>query len=254
MNIFALLATLVVGLFMVIGAFIVLNIKDNKKIVTFSIGMAFSIMLVLLGKELIHEAVEHLGIDNNFILAIILFISFALLGGFILKYLDKFIPHHHNDGCHDHGHDKKNLYHIGVIASFAIVLHNIIEGMALYGLFENSFSSGIWFSLGITLHNIPLGMAVAATIYSATKNTKKTLLFVTLIGASTLLGGLIMYPISNLVVGELAIGILLSITVGMIFYILIFEFLHIVIDKYKEKAMIYGLLVGFIISLFGGGH
>jgi zinc transporter, ZIP family len=254
MNIFALLATFVVGLFMLVGAGIVFYQKDSKKIVTFSIGMAFSIMLALLGKELIHEATEHLGIEENFMMASLLFVVFVVIGGLILKYLDKYIPHHHEDHCHDHHHDEKNLYHVGIMALVAIVLHNVIEGMALYGVFENSFSAGIWFSIGIILHNIPLGMAVAATIYKSTKDVKKTFLYTGLMGGSTLIGGLVMYPISNLAIGEMAIGILLSLTVGMILYILIFEFLDIVIDKIKEKAMIYGLLIGFLISLIGGGH
>ena len=221
MNILALLATLVVGLFMLLGAGIILYKKDSKKIVTFSIGMAFSVLTVLLGKELIGESLEHLGYEENVFVAILLFLAFVFIGGYILKYLDKYIPHHHDDHCHDHHHDKKNLYHVGIMALIAIILHNAIEGMALYGLFETSFMSGVWFSLGIILHNIPLGMAVAGAIYKSTKSVKKTLLYTGLMGASTLLGGLVMYPISELAIGELAIGILLSLTVGMILYILI---------------------------------
>lgn len=254
MNILALLATLVVGLFMLVGAGIILYKKESKKIVTFSIGMAFSVMAVLLGKELINESLEHLGYEENVLMAVLLFIVFVFIGGYILKYLDKYIPHHHDDHCHDHHHDEKNLYHVGIMALIAIVLHNAIEGMALYGVFESSFNSGVWFSVGIILHNIPLGMAVAGAIYNSTNNIKKTLLLTGLMGASTVLGGLVMYPISELAIGELALGILLSLTTGMILYILIFELLPIVLENKKEKAMMYGLVLGFIVSLIGGGH
>ena len=254
MNLIALFATFIVGLFMGIGAIVVIYTKENKNITPFSIGMAFSVMLVLLGKELIHEAQHHLGVEKNFLLGGFLFLIFIFLGGYILKFLDKYIPHHHDDDCHDHHHDKKNLYHVGMMASIAIILHNVIEGMVLYGLFENSLSSGLWFSLGIILHNIPLGMVVASTIYKSTKNKKRTLIYTLLMGSTSLIGGLVMYPISSLAIGELATGIILSITVGMVFYILIFEFLNIVIDKIKEKPMLYGLLLGFAISLIGGSH
>jgi zinc transporter, ZIP family len=255
MNFLALFATLVVGLFMLVGSAIVFITKNNKNIINFSIGMAFSIMVFLLGLELIPESLEHLGFEDNKLIGIILFALFAFIGGYALKYLDKFIPHHHDDHCHDEHKEEHHLYHIGIMTLIAVVLHNIIEGMAIYGVFDNGLEAGLLLSVGIILHNIPLGMAITATLYKANNNIKKTLLLVSTMALASLLGGLLMYPISLTEIGEIAIGILLSITSGMIFYILIFEFLHVVIDNKKDKFMRLGLLVGSLISFIGiGSH
>jgi zinc transporter, ZIP family len=254
MNLLALLLTFVVGLFMLLGSAIVFIAKNNKNITSLSIGTAFSVMVFLLGLEIIPEALEHLGYEDNKITGLLLFIVFTFIGGMILKILDKFIPHHHDDHCHDDHKEESHLYHVGIMTLIAIILHNIIEGMAVYGVFNTSLSSGVMLGLGIILHNIPLGMAVTSTIYKANNSIKKTLILVFIMASSSLVGGLLMYPISLTAIGEISIGILLAITTGMLAYIVLFEFLHIVINKFKDKAMQVGLLIGFIISLFGGGH
>lgn len=254
MNLLALLLTLVVGLFMLLGSLIIFMNKNNKNITTLSIGTAFSVMVFLLGLEIIPEALEHLGFESNKILGLILFVVFTFLGGLALKLLDKHIPHHHDDHCHDHHKEESHLYHVGIMTLIAVVLHNVIEGMAVYGVFNTSLNSGLVLGIGIILHNIPLGMAVTSTIYKANNNVKKTLILVTIMALSSVVGGLLMYPISLTAIGEISIGILLSITTGMLGYIVLFEFLHIIVERYKERTIQLGLLIGFIISLIGGGH
>ena len=50
MNLVALLLTIIVGLFILIGSFIGLNYKDNKKFTDFSISIAFGVILSLIGQ------------------------------------------------------------------------------------------------------------------------------------------------------------------------------------------------------------
>ena len=53
-----LLINLVVGLLFLAGAFISLKQKQNKNLVNFSIGMAFSVLLLLLLFDIIPETYE----------------------------------------------------------------------------------------------------------------------------------------------------------------------------------------------------
>ena len=53
-----LILTLLLGIFIVVGAVIVFVTKNNDKFVQFSISLAFSVMLMLLAIDLVPEAYE----------------------------------------------------------------------------------------------------------------------------------------------------------------------------------------------------
>lgn len=237
-----LLITLVLGLFIVIGAMITFASKNNNKFVNFSISLACSVMIMLMFVDLIPEIkeifIEELGNIKGIIFAII----GVVVGIVLLKILDIFIPDHD-------GREKEELNHIGLISSIALVLHNIIEGMAVYTTVNNSLKAGILISIGVGLHNIPLGMVITSTFYKANNDKKKTWLIVTLVALSTFLGGLIMMLLSGVLVNELMLGALLSITLGMLIYISIFELLPKIVEMKNKKVAIYGILTGVVLIL-----
>ena len=129
MNI-GILLTIVVGLFTLIGTIIVFQTKNNKKIIDFSICIAFGVMVSLAILEIIPEEIELFSVEFKKEKVFLLIVSSSLIGIGILKTLDHFIPEHEA-----HNHTKKaqseNLFHIGIVSSIALILHNIIEGMAL---------------------------------------------------------------------------------------------------------------------------
>lgn len=226
--------TFVVGTFILIGSLIIIFTKSNQKIISFSLALAFIVMIGLVFFELIFEAIEHL---NNIFYVLI----FVLIGIFILKILDHFIPYHENTK------EKENLYHIGIVSSIALIIHNIIEGMAIYGVALTNIQTGILMALGVGLHNIPMGMVITGTIYN--KNRKKIFLLLTLLMLSTLIGGLFMAFLSYYI-NEFVLGILLAITLGMLLYISIFELLPKVVNNIKNKTNIFGIIIGIIVIIF----
>ncbi len=226
--------TFVVGTFILIGSLIIIFTKSNQKIISFSLALAFIVMIGLVFFELIFEAIEHL---NNIFYVLI----FVLIGIFILKILDHFIPYHENTK------EKENLYHIGIVSSIALIIHNIIEGMAIYGVALTNIQTGILMALGVGLHNIPMGMVITGTIYN--KNRKKIFLLLTLLMLSTLIGGLFMAFLSYYI-NEFVLGILLAITLGMLLYISIFELLPKVVNNIKNKTTILGMIMGIIVIIF----
>ncbi len=250
----ALLLTLLVGLFIVLGTAIIFITKNNKKIVQFSISTAFGVMASLIILELLPESFEHLseGLETWQAVGCLLF--FIIIGVLLLKALDLFVPDHHEK---EHEKvDEENLTHIGIVASVALILHNIIEGMAIYTSVLSSLELGILMCIGVGLHNIPMGMVIASTFYTSKKHLKRTIGIVFLTAISTLFGGLLMFFMSGML-NEFLLGILLAITTGMVLYIAVFELFPHLVEHKKEKGTITGVLLGvalLLVSVLLGGH
>ena len=244
-----LLLTLLVCLFILIGTTLGNYLKENKKFINISIGLAFGVMIVLILFDIIPEAYELLveGIKN--IGLIVLLIS-TLIGFLVLVLLDSFIPHHDHESLHHHKHhsDKchnEHLEHVGILATIAIVIHNIIEGMTLYVTATQDFKAGILLCLAIGLHNVPLGIVISTTL----QKRKEMIIDSLILAISTFIGGLIMFFISNFVT-DILVGILLSITLGMMTYITVAELLPQIIYNKDKKDSLLGISLGVLLLLF----
>jgi zinc transporter, ZIP family len=231
-----LLITLLAGLSIVLGVFIIRETHNSETIEHLSIAMALAAMLSLMIFDLIpdiRESGESLGW-----LSIILFI---VLGFLLLKLLDLFIPDHED---HEKNHEQENASHIGVISALAIILHNIVEGMTVYSLSLSSLSQGILFAFAISLHNIPMGMMIYSTMIRDRKHRKEKELILGLVSISTLIGGILMHLVSGLMTENL-IGALVCLASGMIIYIVFIELLPHVIKTKEPKINLIGILIGF---------
>ena len=239
--------TLLLGLFILVGSIIVFFTKNNDKFIKFSIGLALGVLIMVILTDLIPEAYESFSEVTKPIYAILIILGITLVGIFILKLFDLFIPNHdHNHKEKDHHIDEHNLYHIGIISSIALILHNIIEGMAIYNTFINDPKTGIFIGLGVGLHNIPLGIIIASAFYKKNKSIKKTIFISFIISISTFVGGLIIYLLSSNI-NEIVSGVFICLTLGMIIYISFFELLKEVLCKEKRKTALLGVLTGIIL-------
>ena len=238
-----LLTTLLLGIFILIGAILAFLVKKKEKVVDFSLGLALGVITMLIVTDLLPEIIENLGIKYIFV-----FIICTALGYGMLKLLDKFIPDH-EDSSMTKKERKDNLIHIGVITSLALVLHNVIEGMAVYSTFLTETNIGLALTLGIGFHNIPLGMVIAATFYQSNDNIWKTLSIIGLVSLATFLGGLIMFFLNLTTISPLVLGILLSITLGMLLFIVLGELIPRLKEATDKKTSYVGLSIGVIILL-----
>lgn len=246
----SLLFTLGTGIFMILGMLIVFLTKNNRKVIDFSIAIAFGVMTMLISLELLPEAYETMKECIPFPQNILFIIGFVGLGILLLKILDLFIPDH--DVNQENTITLENLFHIGIVSSIALILHNIIEGMAIYSAVTKDYSMGFLIMIGVGLHNIPMGMVVTSTLFQENSSKKKTILLVFCIALSTFFGGLIMLLLSELIT-SFVLGILLSITLGMLLYIAIFELLEEIIHNHNLKTTIIGIVFGimvFLLTLF----
>lgn len=240
-----LLTTLLLGIFIIIGASIAFITKKKDRVVDFSLGMAFSIIVMLITTHLIPETIELLGLKYIYV-----FIIAVVFGYIILKVLDNFIPDHDDDGKGMNKSElKENLIHIGVMTSIALMLHNVIEGMAVYTTVLSDASLGLAVAIGIGFHNIPLGMVIAGAFYQSNENINKTLLSILLVSSATFVGGLIMFFLGLTTISPLISGLLLSITLGMLIFIVISELFPRIQNTKNAKVTFIGIITGTIIQL-----
>ena len=219
------LITFFLGIFIIAGACVARCVRNTKIIEQLSISAAFGTMLALSIMELFPEAFEQLGKDNVWVI-----ITFIALGVLLLKLLDHFI-------------------HIGIISSIAVILHNVIEGMAVYSIAAESLSSGVMMAIAVGLHNIPMGMVIYSTLRQEKKTTRTAL--ISGVALSTFAGGLIMASLW-FIITPFVIGILMSLTLGMIIYILIFELAPHVMQSSSRALSAIGILAGIAVILAGG--
>ncbi len=236
----ALLITFILGIFILIGVLLAKLPKNSKLIEQISISVALGTMTLLVITDLIPE-VNEIFKGKEYISII-----FVILGIVLLKVLDIFIPEHDHEHTLSHECTNENLLHIGIVSTVAIVLHNIIEGMAIYNIITESQNIGFLVALGVGLHNIPMGMIIYSTLRGESKGKKITLISISVL--STFIGGVLMLLISSLL-SEFVIGILICLTLGMLIYIILFELLpHILHSKNKLLSLLC-IIIGILITI-----
>lgn len=228
-----LLLTFLSGLFFLVGLVIFRFAPNKVGLSISSIACALVVILGLIFLDLIPELME---------IGAWYFWIFTLIGLFGLILIDKFIPDHEHDH-HENDEEKKehinHITHISTITIIALLIHNYIEGIALFGVASNDLKNGVMMLLGIGLHNLPFGFQIASGF------KKKNIILIVLLVLSGFLGGLTFYLFGSL--NEVVEGIIISLTLGMLIHISLFELLKEVLTNICKKESIYGIIIGIII-------
>lgn len=245
----ALLLTLFVSFFFLVGLFIPKLIHNKEKLIALSTGLTFIIMFFLMVLDLIPEIIEVFDFSNN-IKNSIFSIGSVIIGFLSLKLLDLFIPEH------THEHDDKNdnikehnnhFYHIGFITAISLIVHNILEGISIYITGINDLKLGIIMSLTVGIHNLPLGIEVAASMGENKSFSKHCILF--LLVFSSFIGAFLLF-LAKQDLNSFVEGILLSVTLGMLMYISFQELWPEIKKNIKKREIKCGILIGILLSLF----
>ena len=248
MNLSVLLLSIISGLFFLGGFLFTKLFKENEKLNIFATSMALVVMLGMLLFDLFPEVFEvskELSYDGAF--KTLLILGFIVLGILVLKVFDVLLPHHEHNHEHEIKKEHENHeHHVGIIITFPLIIHNVLEGMGMYLVGINNFKAGILMSLAVGLHNFPLGIEISSSM-KAFNSKKKNIILISLV-LSGLLGSFIMLFLNNSVSNMFMLP-MLSLACGMIIYIVLFELLKDVILYKKEKHTYFGFLVGIIIVL-----
>lgn len=229
-----LVITFLLGLFFAAGAAAARLSDNTRKIEGISISVAAGAMSALAAADIIPEILHEMS-GTGLIKAVL----FTAAGVVFLKLLDRFVPEHHGDE-----ESPGAMIHIGIISALAIMLHNIIEGMAVYELGADSLRQGVIFAIGVGLHNIPMGMLVYSTLKDETRVKKYMVLFAVMI--STFAGGLVMAALGSCMSHTL-IDLLTCLTLGMIIYIISSELVPYMAAHRNYRVYAAGIAVGAAI-------
>ena len=229
----AFLITLLSGLSFFIGYLVTKFVKNEKKLIVFAVGFAFTIIIGLCFFDMLEECLE---MKNKIIMVV------CMLGGVgLLKLLDLFIPDHEH-----HKKDNHHIEHIGIMSTLALFLHNMIEGTAIYTASLSDLKVGLFMALGVSFHNIPLGIQTS----SLARDRVERLELLSILALSSIVGVMFINAF-DISISTIVNQVLLCISFGMLMYIALFELLCELKEHIKEKELIYGLITGIVFILVG---
>ncbi len=255
-----LLITFVLGIFVLIGAAIAGLARNEHRVSELSVAVALGAIVMLLVLDLLpetFEGVEHIGWVVTVIAVILGFAALALL--------DRFLPDsdHGGHGSHNHegeggeahghapvvsGHPHGSALHVSVAVVIALTVHNVIEGMSVYGVATQSVTAALLLAFGIGIHNMPMGMIIYAGVRNQPLGRRAGILAVAAL--STFVGGLLMFAIGS-AADDHIVHFMIALTVGLLLYIVICELAPHALRTDNAKLTIAGLLVGAGVVLLG---
>jgi len=251
----AFLACSMIGLSFLIGIVIprFMNKKHQEKLEHFSIGLAFMVIFGMILTHIIPEiSTSVVEFEMNRKWLIIIFCS--VMGFVFLKLIDVFLPHHHhdhkekNDNKHEH---ESHLFHVSLLTTLSLVVHNIIESTSVYtsGIYDSK--SGFIMALGICLHNLPLGIGIGSGLNFNKANLKKNILIILLLVGSCFIGPLLI-ELFRVEMTAILITCLLCFTFGMLLYISLIELLKEIYLKRQSKNfmfILFGMGIGIVLLI-----
>ena len=212
----------------------------EKKIIQFSLSFSSGIMLSISIFSLIIESFSYL--NYSFFLNVILLLIFLNIGIILFIIIEKISSNITNND---------DLYKLGILSSFSLILHNIPEGILSFITMSTNFRLGFSLCLAIALHNIPEGISIAVPIYYSTRSHKLAFYYTFISGFSELFGGIIAYLFLYKIMNYFFFSFLLGITAGIMIYLSIKELFPKSLNYGNKNISIFGFLFGFMFfSLF----
>ena len=235
-TLYSFLLTFIAGFSTMIGTILIFFKEKTNRVVVGSLSFASGVMLTVSILDLIPEAITLLNYKS--IIEILIITVFMVLGALLTRKIDKCMPEVDNNS-------KKGLYRVGIISMFAIIMHNIPEGIATFMTTSTNLSLGLSLTIAIALHNIPEGISIAVPIYYSTGNRKKALFYTFISAISEPFGAFLAFLFLKPLMNDLVMGLLMAVIAGIMSYISFFELLPKSLS-YKNKSLSY---IFFIIGI-----
>lgn len=237
----AYLLTLIAGLSTLIGTIpIFIKIKNINKFIASSLSFASGVMFCISITDLIPESIYLLKETFNNIITISLVFIFLIIGVIISRFIEKKVQTTNSN----------SLYKLGIISMIAIIIHNIPEGIITYISTTKDIKLGISLTTAIAIHNIPEGISISIPIYYATKSKLKPLIYTLISSLSEIIGSILTAMLLYKYINTIILGIILSLTAGIMINISIFELLPNSFNYKLSTATIKAFIIGILTVLF----
>ena len=235
----AFLVTLVAGLSTTLGAVLASKVK-GKTFQSFSLAFATGIMLMISLGEMLPDAFDGIGTP----LALILMVA----GAFLSLALDLLFPHHHDEE-EEPGHyinececsHSQTISH-GMVA--ALILHNVIEGVATGVAVESDLRLGLSMALGIAIHNVPIGATLCVSLMSARESRGKAIFNAVLVGLSQPLGAVLGLLVLTGSAAQSGLNACMALVAGILIFISFDELWPAARKNGSRNMTIVALLLG----------
>jgi len=213
--VYTLLAVFIVSLISFVGVFsLALQRKTLNKILLTLVSLSAG---TLFGGALLHllpEAVE----ANGFTITI----SLSVLAGIIVFFIIEKVVHSHIHKCeHKHHHHglthEPHKHHIGVMNLVGDGLHNFVDGLIIAGAFLVNIHLGIITTIAVILHEVPQELADFGVLVYSGFSRVKALMFNFLSAAIAIVGALVGLSLGAR--GEMFVQFILPFAAGGFIYI-----------------------------------
>ena len=232
--------SLVAGAATGIGGLLVLMIRRvSDRVVSFSMGFASGVMLLVSFNNLFLEA-------EQLITHFLLIVTFSL-GVLIIGALDLILPHVELTAKENSG--KTRIYRAGVLIAMGITLHNLPEGFAVAAGYAYLPRLGMIIAIAIMLHNIPEGIATAVPLSVAGVKRLRIAVITFLSGLAEPVGALIGAVALSILATPIAVGSSLAFAAGVMTYITADELIPVAHEYGHKHIVSVSLLLGIIFAL-----
>lgn len=164
-----------------IGIFLTLQKKISYNILNFLIALGAGSMISVALLHIFPEIIEHSKYG-----------AIAFLAGFVGMYLFEEIfsvhkiSHKHDDHSHEDSHS--HYHHIAYATFFALFLHTIFDGMAIYASTHFNAVTSVAVIFGVIIHQIPLSLSLSAILKKSHIKNSYQIIFLGLFAIAIAMG------------------------------------------------------------------
>lgn len=230
------LITSIAGLSTILGNILLfINPKYKDKLISFSLGLSFTVMFLISILELIPDGINIMYNKINNINLFIYSLLLLIIGYIFVIFIDNKID------------NENKLYKIGILSMISLLIHNIPEGVICAISSINNIELGLKMSFMIMIHNIPEGIVISLPIYYATKSRGKAFMYTIISSLGEIIGAIITMIFLYKYINDLLMYIVLLITAGIMITLSVTKILKEGIKLKVFKWLILGILLGISI-------
>ncbi|WP_448578735.1 ZIP family metal transporter [Thermosphaera sp.] len=218
----------------------VLTPHSRESYMDFGLSFAAGLMLVASFTSLLIPSIELSNIYTA--------LAGLVAGVVMILIIDKLTPHEHLEdrfeGPAKYRGRVKTLY----LMVFALLIHNIPEGMAVGAGSALEFEKGLALSVAIAIQDVPEGFAVAYPLMGLTRSRFKALSLAVLSGFSETLASVLTGLVIEISQG--LIPFILALAAGAMIYVVSDEVIPETHKYGHEDVATLGFVTGFVTMLF----
>lgn len=237
--IYPLLITSIAGFATLLGNLLLfVPIQFKNRLISFSLGLSFAVMLLISVFDLIPEGLKILYKEVSLVWLFCFAFSCLLIGYILVFFLDRKIG------------EQDNLYKIGILSMLSLLIHNIPEGILCAITSSTNLHLGLKFSFMIMIHNIPEGICISLPIYYSTGSRMKAVFYTFISSLGEISGALLTLFLLKNYLNQYVLFFILLVTAGIMITLSITKVLKEGVHFQEYKYLMIGILLGILIVLF----